>query len=111
MYSEQKRSSKNLLKNHRGYYLPPLDKPTCQYLRDFLVGKKLLLKLKDVDVTVKIHYFEEFRARNIWQLVKDKPDFKAHFPDIGHNSKSLPDRDYLLNIDYMKIDYCKLHNH
>jgi hypothetical protein len=57
------------------------------------VGKKLLIKLKDVDMIGKIPHFEEFRVKSIWELVKNKPDFKAYFPDIDTNSKSLPDRD------------------
>ncbi len=57
------------------------------------MGKKLLIKLKDVDMIGKIPHFEEFRVKSIWELVKNKPDFKAYFPDIDTNSKSLPDRD------------------
>ena len=87
-----------LLQNHGGYYLPPLVKTPCQFLRDFLVGKKLLLKLKDVETTGKIPRFEEFGVKNIWDLVKDKLDFKPYFPDIPAGSKNLPDRDYLLNV-------------
>lgn len=49
-------------------------------------------------MTGKIPHFEEFRVKSIRELVKNKPDFKAYFPDIGPNSKCLPDRDYLLNV-------------
>ena len=54
-----------LLQNHGGYYLPSLEKTPCQFLRDFLVGKKLLLKLKDVKTKGKIPRFELLRVKKI----------------------------------------------
>ncbi len=87
-----------LFQNHIGYYLPPLNKTPVQFLKDVLVGKKILLKQKEVETTGKIPRFEEFRVKHIWELTKVRQDLMLYFPDILPSSNRLPDRAYLLNV-------------
>ena len=79
-----------LLQNYGGFYLPPLEKTSCIFLKDVLVGKKLLLKVKAVEPTGKIPQLEEFRVKNLWELFKERPDFKVYFPDINPQFKQSP---------------------
>ncbi len=87
-----------LIRDHGGYYLPPISHTPVQFLNDVLLGKKLLLKYKDVETTGEIPRIEEFRVKSLWDLIKARADFRPYFPDIPDSSNKLPDRKYMMNV-------------
>ena len=76
----------NLFLEEGGYYLPPRSKTPIQFLKDVLVGKKELLLRTDVNrLEDKIPRFSELIVKNLWEIVKTRPDLLVRFPDYqGH---------------------------
>ncbi len=95
---KSKQELHNWFQQDAGCYLPKLNKTPIQFLREVLAGRKGLLKKKDIDSVGTIPRLEEFNLKSLWQVVKNRKDFMHFFPNIPEGSKTLPDRDYLLNV-------------
>ena len=76
--------------------VPSMKKLTMRFVRDFLAGKKQLLKAAEVQ-QVNVPLFPELAVSKIFPHLKQKEDFMAYL-DFYSDSRELPERWYFYNV-------------
>ena len=71
------------------YHLPEHSVITKDFLKDVLVGKKMLMKKADVD-TISVPHYDELSVKQLFPEFKKDPKFMMFFPDKFPQGKGPP---------------------
>ena len=71
------------------YHLPEHSVITKDFLKDVLVGKKMLMKKADVD-TISVPNYDELSVKQLFQEFKKDQKFMMFFPDKLPQGKGPP---------------------
>jgi len=76
---------------------------SAKFLRDFLNGKKMLLKINEVVRVQKVWGFRETTTEKLIESYPDKFNALRYIPDISHYHKL--DKEYVCNVSWPGFKY------
>jgi len=76
--------------------MPPTRNINAEFLREFLAGRKKLLKIADVIFVSKSFGFKELCTRNLLQNFPNRELARLYVPEVGVETKI--DRQYVINV-------------
>ena len=83
----------------RKYYLPLERNVSAKFVKDFIAGRKGLLKINDVKFVVRFFRFQELSLLSIMSCYPRATEAKHYLPDINNPWKL--DRLYCLNVGWL----------
>lgn len=87
-----------------GYFMPPYRHTTMRFIKDFLGGRKELLKAADV-VTVNVPTYPELAVKEVVKQVAEDPEVMKYLP-VYQETKEPPERTYFYAIlATLRLDY------
>ena len=83
--------------------MPSRHSTTLSFLKQFLKGKKKLLRNKEINMIPKIPRIKEIEVRTIWEDIRNEESVAEYFPDSMVLGKRLHFCSYLFTVGSKKV--------